>query len=68
MMKKKKIIPKIERNAASSRMLMESSVAAFRTLTKNIGAIFLRLEVFKEFVLNLMLEAVDIISRIYVRV
>ena len=52
---------KFERNAASSRRsLMANSVTAFRILIKYIGGIFLRLEVFKEFVLNPMLEAVDI--------
>ena len=49
-----------EVSAASSRSLMGSSVAAFRILIKYIWAFFLRLEIFKEFVLNLLLEAVEI--------
>ena len=43
--------------------LMASSVAAYGILIKYKEAIFLRLEVFKGFVLNLMLKAVDIPSR-----
>ena len=42
---------------------MESSAAAFMDFNKNIGAIFLKLEVFKEFFFNLMLETVDSINR-----
>ena len=49
--------------SAPSRSLMESSVAANRILVEFIGAIFHRFEVFKEFALNLKLEAVEILSR-----
>ena len=38
------MISTFERNAASSRLLMESSVAAVRILIKYIGAIFVRFE------------------------
>ena len=37
MKKKRNIISKFERNAASSRSLMESSVAAFRTVIDALG-------------------------------
>ena len=52
------------RNAAFSRLLIDCFVTAFRILIKYIGTNFLSMEVFKEFALNLMLEAVDIIGRV----
>ena len=62
--KEKKIISKSnKRNAAFSRLLIDFLVTAFRILIKYIGTNFLRMEVFKEFVLDLMLEAVEIIGR-----
>ena len=51
------------RNAAYSRLLIDCFVTAFRILIKYIGTNFLSKEVFKEFALDLMLEAVDIIGR-----
>ena len=51
------------RNAAYSRLLIDYFVTAFRILMKYIGTNFLSMEVFKEFALDLMLEAVDIIGR-----
>ena len=39
--------------------MKDSSVTVFRILIMYIGAIFLILEIFKEFVLDLLLEAVD---------
>ena len=66
--RRKAIYLNIDRNAACSRLLMESSVVAFRILLKYIGAIFPRLEVFKEIAPNLILEVIDILSRFWVRV
>ena len=51
------------RNAAYSRLLIDCFVTAFRILIKYIGTNFLSMEVFKEFALDLMLVAVDIIGR-----
>ena len=51
------------RNAAYSRLLIDCFFTAFRILIKCIGTNFLSMEVFKEFALDLMLEAVDIIGR-----
>ena len=53
-----------KRNAAFSRLLIDCFVTAFRILIKYIWTNFLSLEVFKEFSLDLMLEAVDILGRI----
>ena len=66
--KKKNVISKShKRNAAFSRLLIDCFVTAFRILIKYIGTNFLSMEpgmeVFKEFVLDLMHEAVDIIGR-----
>ena len=52
-----------ERNAAFSRLLMDRSVTALRILIKYVRSIFLSSEVFEGFVLDDMLEAVDILSR-----
>ena len=61
---KKNVISKgNKRNAAFSRLLIDCFVTAFRILIKYIGTNFLSMEVFKEFVLDLMLEAVDILDR-----
>ena len=51
------------RNAAYLRLLIDCFVTAFRILIKYIGTNFLSMEVFQEFALDLMLEAVDIIGR-----
>ena len=64
MFDKKKVISKgNKRNVAFSRLLIDCFVTAFRILMKHIGTNFLSMEVFKEFVLDLMLEAVDILDR-----
>ena len=61
---KKNVISKgNKRNAAFSRLLIDCFVTAFRILIKYIGTNFLSMGVFKEFVLDLMLEAVDILDR-----
>ena len=52
-----------KRDAAFSRLLIDCFVTGFRILIKYIGTNFLRMEVFKEFALDLMLEAVDILGR-----
>ena len=52
-----------KRNAAFSRLLIDCFVTAFRILIKYIGTNFLSTEVFKEFALDLMLKAVDILGR-----
>ena len=54
---------KVKRNAAFSTWLMDKSVTAFRISMVDIGTIFMILEIFKESILDLMLEAVDILSR-----
>ena len=59
----KKLISKIKSIAAFSRFFIDRSFAAFRTLMKYTGTNFLSMEVFKEFILDLMLEAVDMLSR-----
>ena len=62
--KKKNVISKSnKRNAAFSSLLIDCFVTAFRILMKYIGTNFLTMKVFKEFALDLMLEAVDIIGR-----
>ena len=62
--KKNNVISKgNKRNAAFSRLLIDWFVTAFRILIKYIGTNFLSMEVFKEFALDLMLEAVDILGR-----
>ena len=60
---KKKFIPKVKRNIAFPRLLRDSSVTPFRILIKYTGTNFLSMEVFKEFVLDHLLEAVDSLSR-----
>ena len=61
---KKNVISKgNKRNAAFSRLLIDCFVTAFRILIKYIGTNFLSMEVFKEFALDLMLEAVGILGR-----
>ena len=62
--KKKFISTGNMRNAAYSRLLIDCFITAFRILIKYIGTNFLSMEVFKEFSLDLMLEAVDIIGRL----
>ena len=57
------IISKGKRNAAFSRLLIDCSFTAFRIQIKYKGTNFLSIEVFKEFALDLMLEAVDILGR-----
>ena len=42
---------------------MDKSVTAFRISMVDVGTIFMILEIFKESILDLMLEAVDILSR-----
>ena len=61
--KKDVILKGNKRNAAFSRLFIDCFVTAFRILIKYIGTNFLRMEVFKEFALDLMLEAVDILGR-----
>ena len=51
-------VSKVERIAAFSRLLIDSSVTAFKILVKQIGTIFMILKVFKEFLLDFMLEAI----------
>ena len=68
MFDKKNLISKgNKRNAAFSRLLIDCFATAFRILIKYIGTNFLSMdcgmEVFKEFALDLMLEAVDILGR-----
>ena len=63
--KKKYLSEKVKRIAAFSRLLRDCSITPFRILIKYIGTNFLSMEVFKEFVLDLMLEAVDSLSRFY---
>ena len=61
---KKDVILKCnKRNTAFSRLLIDCFVTAFRILIKYIGTNFLSMEVFKEFALDPMLEAVDILGR-----
>ena len=57
---KKNVISKSNRRNAA---FLDCFVTAFRILIKYIGTNFLSMVVFKEFVLDLMLEAVDIIGR-----
>ena len=52
-----------KRNAAFSRLLIDCFVTAFRIVIKYIRTNFLSMENFKEFALDLMLEAVDILGR-----
>ena len=62
--KKRNVISKgNKRNAVLSRLLIDCFITAFRILIKYIGTNFLSMEVFKEFALDLMLEAVDILGR-----
>ena len=63
--KKKYLSEKVKRNAAFSRLLRDCSITPFRILIKYIGTNFFSMEVFKEFVLDLMFEAVDSLSRFY---
>ena len=63
---KEKNVRRKEKKYISSRevrLLIDCSVTAFRILIKYIGTNFLSMEVFKEFALDLMLEAVDIFGR-----
>ena len=52
-----------KRSNAFLRLLIDCFVTAFGILIKYIGINFLSMEVFKEFSLDLMLEAVDVLSR-----
>ena len=62
-MKKNVISKGNKRNAACSRLLIDCFVIAFRIPMKYVGTNFLSMEIFKEFALDLMLEAVDILGR-----
>ena len=65
--KKRNVISKVnKRNAVFSRLLIDCFVTAFRILIKYIGTNFLSMEVFQEFALDLMLEAVEILGRFWV--